>query len=94
MEKTTYLLKKRKEKSLQHEVKIQVSDYKDLFFTLSDLLKVAVLALDSEENTSRFIVDSRSNIKALLEIAIQMIPFQEAAILDEILLEKKENNSS
>lgn len=89
MEKKTYLLEKRNEKSKHYEIKIEVSDYKELLFTLSDLLKVAVLALDTEENSSKFIIDSRSNIKALLEIAMQMIPFQEATVLDEVLLMKK-----
>lgn len=94
MEKIPFLLEKRNEESLNYEIRIQVSDYTDLFFTLSDILKVVVLALDTEDNSSRFIIDSRSNIKALLEIAIQMIPFQEAAVLDEMLLKKKENTSS
>lgn len=86
MNSKTYLLKKKEKESLNYIISLEVSDYKDLLFTLADVIKVAIVALDSEENSSKFIIDSRSNIKSLLEIALQLIPFQEAEILDEILL--------
>lgn len=95
MPQKLYLLEKEKEELTGYVVKIQISDYKDLFFTMSDLLKVSMIALESEDDsTSRFIVDSRSNIKTLLEIVHQLIPFQEAAFLDDFLLQRDENNEN
>lgn len=88
MNSKTYLLKKKEKESLNYIISLEVSDYKDLLFTLADVIKVAIVALDSEENSSKFIIDSRSNIKSLLEIAVQLIPFQEAEILDEIILKQ------
>lgn len=88
MQSKSYLLKKKQNESLNYVVSLEVTDYKDLFFTLADVLKVAIIALDTEENSSKLIIDSRSNIKTLLEIALQLIPFQEAEMLDEILLKQ------
>lgn len=92
MKENGYLLEKKDETSSGYVVKLNVSDYRDLFFIQSDLLKVILLAIEAEgDSSSKYIVDSRSNIKTLLEIVLQLIPFQEATVLDEIILKKKNN---
>ncbi len=90
MKEYGYLLEKKDETSSEYVVKLNVSDYRDLFFIQSDLLKVVLMAIEAEgDSSSKYIVDSRSNIKTLLEIVLQLIPFREATVLDEIILKKK-----
>lgn len=66
-------------------VPLQFSGHADVIFTVMDIIKVAILALEVDEPyDSNHIVNSRINIRNLLEIALQLIPMEEMQLLDEI----------
>ncbi|RAR46498.1 hypothetical protein [Flavobacterium lacus] len=90
MEKVRYLLEKNDDTSSDYFVKIQVADYNELFFTIADLLKVILMVMESEENNaSKYVIDPKTNLKTLVEIVLQLLPFYEATILDEVILKKE-----
>ncbi|PRX53826.1 hypothetical protein CLV81_2214 [Flagellimonas meridianipacifica] len=56
--------------------KLKVKDYRDLLFTLESLLNVCILALDNENSANHpHIPEPDVNIQAVLEMAVQLIPF-------------------
>ena len=65
--------------------KLKVRDYRELLFTLESLLNVCILALDNQNsaNHSR-IPEPDVNIRSVLELATQLIPFPEAEFLDGV----------
>ncbi|CAM2899812.1 hypothetical protein [Flavobacterium frigoris] len=78
-----------------YSVDLVVEGYLDLLFTVANLIKVSILALDSDETCSSQVPDPPTNIKNMLEIALQLLPYEEAEFLDkskELLL--KENQDS
>lgn len=91
MKKMKYLLEKNDDTSSDYVVKIQVADYNELFFTIADLLKIILMVMESEGNVeSKYVIDPKTNLKTLIEIVLQLLPFYEASILNEVIL-KKEN---
>ncbi|WP_431244259.1 hypothetical protein ACQ9BO_07810 [Flavobacterium sp. P21] len=68
-----------------------VLDYKDLFFAISNMIKLCVHALD-EDFESDTLGISKINIIQILEIAIELLPMEEAEFLDKsrsLLLNEK-----
>lgn len=64
---------------------IRVKGYVDLLFKLESLLNVCILALDNPEiDNQKEIPEPAVNIKAVLEIAAQLLPNAEAEFLDEV----------
>lgn len=76
--------------SLNH---LQVEGYQDLFFTIRALINVCILALDTKEfSNATKVVEPEVHIQTVLELAVQLIPFEEGEFLDkmgELLLNKK-----
>lgn len=78
-----------------YTIDLDVEGYLDLLFTVANLIKVSILALDSDESCSSQVPDPATNIKNMLEIALQLLPYEEAEFLDqsrELLLKENENN--
>jgi len=68
-----------------------VAGYKDLIFVVSDLIKLCIKAIEAEESHDPgLIVSPLVNISNILEIAIQLLPIDEAELLDQLraLMEK------
>lgn len=66
-------------------VEIKVSCYNELNLMVADLIKVSILALDSEPPyISGSIRNPQINIMTLLEIALQLLPHGEIELLDEL----------
>jgi hypothetical protein len=68
-----------------------VAGYKDLIFVVSDLIKLCIKAVEAEESHDPgLIVSPLVNISNILEIAIQLLPIDEAELLDQLraLMEK------
>ena len=64
---------------------LRVKGYVDLLFKLESLLNVCILALDNPEiDNHKEIPEPAVNIKAVLEIAAQLLPNPEAEFLDGI----------
>lgn len=57
-------------------VRVKTSGYSGTLFLVADLLKVSMLALENED------ADPAVNVAGLLELAIQLLPYQEMELLD------------
>lgn len=66
-----------------YNVEIGVEGYLDLLFTVANLIKVSIMALDTDEPFSAHIQDPPTNITNMLEIALQLLPYEEAEFLDK-----------
>lgn len=53
-----------------YSVDLDVEGYLDLLFTVANLIKVSILALDSDESSSDQVPDPPTNIENMLEIAL------------------------
>ena len=85
-----------KHKKGSYTIELNVDGYLDLLFTIANLIKVSILALDSDETCSSEVQNPPINITNMLEIALQLLPYDEAEFLDqsrELLLKKKEKKS-
>ena len=79
------LLKPCEFREQSYNVPLLFSGHADVIFTVMDIIKVAILALEVDEPyDSNHIINSRINIRNLLEIALQLIPLEEMQLLDEI----------
>ncbi|MCL6265084.1 hypothetical protein [Flagellimonas myxillae] len=65
--------------------RLRVKGYRDLLFKLESLLNICILALDnSNSGNHQDILEPDEHIKAVLEVAAQLIPFEEAEFLDTV----------
>ena len=65
-----------------YSAEIQFGGYNHLVLTIIDIMKVCVVALDAQEDLAPQF-HSASNISAVLDIAIQLMPMEESQILDD-----------
>ncbi|MFT3794418.1 hypothetical protein [Flavobacterium sp.] len=64
-------------------VKVHVAGYCGLVYLVMDILKAALLALESDQLPSSVeIRDPNSNIASLIDLAIQLMPLEEIELLD------------
>lgn len=66
-----------------YKATLDVEGYLDLLFTVANLIKVAIMALDTEGSPSKQIQNPPTNIQNILEIALQLLPYEEAEFLDK-----------
>ena len=65
-------------------VQLNFTGYTDLMLTVRDIIKVCVAALEAEEESIQTPMSvSNTNISAVLEIALQLMPMEETIILDD-----------
>lgn len=63
--------------------KVNVAEYTGLVYLVMDLLKAALLALETDEPySSSEIRDPNTNIASLIDLAIQLMPLEEIELLD------------
>lgn len=62
----------------------RVYDYMELFSTLKSMLNVSILALEEQQDLTLHIKNKESDVKAVLEFAKNLIPFEEAIYLDKM----------
>lgn len=66
-------------------VELKVSGYNELNSMISDILKVSILAIESDvPYVSRTLFNPEINVMGLLEIALQLMPHGEIELLDEV----------
>ncbi len=64
---------------------LRFKGYRDLLFKLESLLNVCILALDNENSGNHeAIVEPGVSILSVLEMAVQLIPHEEAEFLDGV----------
>lgn len=85
-------LRPNKHKKDSYKVELEVEGYLNLLFTVSNLLKVSIMALDAEDLFSGHMPNPQTHIRNMLEIALQLLPLEEAEFLDKLreqFLDKK-----
>lgn len=66
-------------------MELKISRYTELNSMLSDILKVSILALEHDlPYVSQTIPNPEINVMGLLEMALQLLPYREVELLDEI----------
>jgi hypothetical protein len=93
--RTFKTLRANKHKKGFYIIELSVEGCLDLLFTVANLIKVSILALDSDEICSNQVQNPPSNITNILEIALQLLPYDEAEFLDQsrgLLLMENEND--
>ena len=77
------------------KVELHLSGYEDVMHLVSDIVKVCILALEGETSYLR-IPEPTHNICGVLAIVLDLIPYEEAGLLDMIreqLLDPKERKA-
>lgn len=64
-------------------LRINLSGYSDVMYLMGDIVKVCMLALEGETSSSR-IPEPATNISGVLGILLDLIPYEEAELLDTI----------
>jgi hypothetical protein len=64
-------------------LQLNLSGYSDVLFLIADLVKVSLLALEADGNSSK-IPEPTTNISGVLSIILDLLPYEEAGLLDKI----------
>ena len=64
-------------------LQLNLFGYSDVMFLMADIVKVCMLALEGETSSSR-IPEPATNISGVLGIILDLIPYEEAELLDTI----------
>ena len=64
-------------------LELNLSGYSDVMYLIADIVKVCILALDSEPISGR-IPEPATNISGVLGIILDLLPYEEADLLDTI----------
>jgi len=63
---------------------VELNDYAELHLLVLNVLKVAVAALDADTHNVTNVEGTPFAVKGVLELAMQLIPVEEAYLLDEV----------
>ncbi|KAF2331978.1 hypothetical protein [Flavobacterium daemonense] len=78
-------LKTDQEKENSFVLEVKVSGYNELSIMIADLLKVSILALESDPPyVSELIRNPQINVLGILELALQLMPQREFELFDEL----------
>ncbi|MGV9004460.1 hypothetical protein [Flavobacterium sp.] len=66
-------------------IQLNLSGYSDVMFLIADIVKVSILALGDGENHSLSRINNpASNVSGVLGIILDLIPYEEADLLDHL----------
>ena len=66
-------------------LQLRLSGYADVMYLISDIVKTCILALnDGGSNYNRNIPEPDTNISGVLGIILDLVPYEEAELLDKI----------
>lgn len=82
-EKHFVLLESRNKAKKRDTVALNLSGYSDVMFLIADIVKVCLLALECEDSSTR-IPEPNANISGVLSIILDLLPYEEAELLDRI----------
>lgn len=77
------LLKSVNAKKKRDTIELNISGYSDVMYLIADIIKVSILALEGETSYVR-IPEPTTNICGVLAIILDLIPYEEADLLDTI----------
>lgn len=87
------LLKSENLKRKRDTVELRLSGYSDVMHLISDIVKVSILALGDGENSGHMsIPDPASNVSGVLSVILDLIPYEEAELLDAMRYSVLEDN--
>jgi hypothetical protein len=95
-EKHFVLLESKNKAKKRDVVALNLSGYSDVMFLIADIVKVSLLALEFETSSTR-IPEPNINISGVLSIILDLLPYEEAELLDcirEAVLEPAETPST
>ena len=73
-------------------LEVRVGGYNDAMHYIAHLVKVCILALEGKDVAgSPFIPQPEVNVSSVLELILNMIPYEESELLDRIFLHVLEN---
>lgn len=82
-EKHFVLLESKNRVKKRDVVALNLSGYSDVMFLIADIVKVSLLALEFETSCTR-IPEPNANISGVLSIILDLLPYEEAELLDRI----------
>jgi hypothetical protein len=82
-EKHFVLLESKNRAKKRDAVALNLSGYTDVMFLIADIVKVSLLALEFETSSTR-IPEPNANISGVLSIILDLLPYEEAELLDRI----------
>jgi hypothetical protein len=91
-EKHFVLLESKNKAKKRDAVALNLSGYSDVMFLIADIVKVCLLALEFETSATR-IPEPNANISGVLSIILDLLPYEEAELLDcirEVVLQPAE----
>ena len=80
-EKHFVLLESQNPKKKRDTIQLNLSGYSDVMYLIADIVKVCMLALEYESGLER-IPEPATNICGVLGIILDLIPYEEADLLD------------
>lgn len=80
-EKHFVLLESQNVKKKRDTIQLNLSGYSDVMFLIADIVKVCMLALEGDTSCNR-IPEPTTNISGVLGIVLDLIPYEEADLLD------------
>lgn len=75
------LLESQNRKKKLDTIQLNLSGYADVMYLMADIVKVCMLALEGETSSKR-IPEPNTNISGVLGIVLDLIPYEEADLLD------------
>ncbi len=77
------LLESQNAKKKRDTIQLNLSGYSDVMYLIADIVKVCMLALEGETSFTR-IPEPATNICGVLGIILDLVPYEEADLLDKI----------
>ncbi|UJH89676.1 hypothetical protein LZ575_11345 [Antarcticibacterium sp. 1MA-6-2] len=89
-------LREDEERERSYRAQIEFTSYVELISTISDLLKLCITEACYDAEGASPYIKRPLNIQGVLELILQLLPVDEAELLDEIrpFLKQKEKNST
>ena len=82
-EKHFVLLESHNRKKQPDTLQLNLSGYSDVMYLITDIVKVCMIALEYESDFAR-IPEPATNISGVLGIILDLVPYEEADLLDAI----------
>ena len=82
-EKYFVLLESQNVKKKRDTIQLNLSGYSDVMYLIADIVKVCILALEGDTSCNR-IPEPTTNISGVLGIILDLIPYEEADLLDQL----------
>jgi len=87
------LLRSNRNSKGKFTVSLEMNSYIEMHWCMMDLIKVSIMALDAEQESTTKVKSPCGAIRGVLEILLQLVPLEEAELLDtvhELLLDEGE----